>query len=86
MHVLRGLTYHNVIRCRCSTDRSLWHSSIAAARHSRELGLRHHLQAMATLPSPWLEVYVVWKWNKSKKMITIIYGGIIITLSIKPPT
>lgn len=56
-----SLTYDNVSRCGRATDGALWHGSITAARHSRELGLRHHLQTMATLPSPWWKVNVVWE-------------------------
>lgn len=59
--VIHGLTYDNVTRCGRATDWALWHSSVAAARHTGKLRLRHHLQTMATLPSPWREVDVVWK-------------------------
>lgn len=59
--VIRGLTYDNVTRCGRAADWALWHSSITAAWHPGELGLRHHLQTMAALYSPWWEVHIVWQ-------------------------
>lgn len=46
-----SLTYDNVGRRRGSADGTLRHGGVAAARHARELGLRHHLQPVAALPS-----------------------------------
>lgn len=59
--LFRSLTYDNVTRCGRAADWALRHSSVAAAWHPGELGLRHHLQTMAALPSPWWEVDIVWQ-------------------------
>lgn len=70
--VLRGLTYDNVSGCRRATDRALRHSSVAAARHPGELGLRHHLQTMAALPSPWWEFNIVCKGEKKNLLSSFL--------------